>query len=221
MKAAVFDLDGTLIDSAPDLRAAANAVLAERGRETLSLDVIVSFIGNGVPKLVERCLNATGGFDEGALQEAIASFHRFYNAEPLALTRLYPHVEAALEALAQDGWALGVCTNKPEAPAVAILEQLGLRDRFGSVIGGDRLAKPKPDPAMLRLCFDELGTDSSQSVFQGVFVGDSETDEATALATGVRFALFTRGYRKKPPEMFEADIRFDDYSKFVPLLGVD
>ncbi len=200
----VFDLDGTLIDSAPDIAAAANAMLREIGREALPLQRIVSFVGNGVPKLVERCLDATGGRDEAGFRAALAIFRRVYDADPATLTRPYPGVPELLEALAGAGFALGICTNKPEAPSRAILEALGLAGRFGAVVGGDTLPVTKPDPAPLHEAVSRLG---------------GGADEATAKAAGLPFLFFTGGYRKKPAEAFEAEFAFDRFEALAAYLA--
>ncbi|MEO1328882.1 MAG: phosphoglycolate phosphatase [Pseudomonadota bacterium] len=219
MKALVFDLDGTLIHSAPDIHAAANRMLDALDRPTLTLEQVISFIGAGVPKLVERALTATGGADEAATEDALGRFNAFYQADPSTLTRPYPGVEPLLSALAAAGVPLGICTNKPQAFTETILDDLKLRSRFTSVVGGDRLGVRKPDPAPLRLCFEEL----SVAPKDGLYIGDSETDEATAQALGAPFAFFSGGYRKKAPEAFEARLRFDDFAslrrELAPLLG--
>lgn len=211
-RAVVFDLDGTLIDSAPDIAAAAAIMLREIGRPALDLSRIVSFIGNGVPKLVERCLDATGGRDEAGFRDALARFRRAYDADPATLTRPYPFVPETLAALAEAGFALGVCTNKPEAPSRAILAALGLDRRFAAVIGGDTLPVTKPDPAPLREAVARLGGGPA------LYVGDSETDEATAQAAGLPFLFFTGGYRKKPAEAFEAEFAFDRFEALAARL---
>ena len=191
MNAVIFDLDGTLIDSAPDLRAAANAMLADLGAAPLGLAEVRGFIGNGVPKLVERCLGARGLGAE-VYGQGLAAFTAHYDANPAALTVLYPGARAALEQLAESH-VLGLCTNKPEAPARKLLAHFGLDHLFGAVVGGDSLAVRKPDPAPLRATMRALGASTA------IYVGDSEVDAETAQATRVPFALFTEGYRKTPP----------------------
>lgn len=210
----VFDLDGTLVDSAPDLQAAAAAMLRDLGRPPLSLAQIKGFVGNGIAKLVERCLAASGG-PPADPEAALAAFRRSYAAAPVALTRPYPGVAAALQRLRGAGIRLGVCTNKPQAPALAVLEGLRLADHFAAVVGGDLLPVLKPDPAPLRLCLDLLGAAGGPALF----VGDSETDAATARNAGLPFALFTEGYRKSPVESFEAELVFSDYAALGGLLG--
>lgn len=204
----VFDLDGTLVDSAPDLHAAANAMLAELGRPALSLRQVTGFVGNGVPKLVERCLDAMGG-QQGQHAEALARFRRHYDAAPARLTRPYPGALATARALRTAGCRLGICTNKPEKPARTLLRLLGVDALFDTVVGGDTLPAHKPDPAPLLRTIDTLGGSSASALF----VGDSEVDALTAENAGVAFALFTRGYRKAPVDRFAAALAFDDFAE--------
>lgn len=211
MTAIVFDLDGTLIDSAPDLRAAANKMLASEGRGPLDLPTIISFIGNGLPKLVERAMRARD-LPMERHAELCARTLAFYNAESTARTVPYPGLIAALEGLRGNGFALGVCTNKPEAPARDILDQLGMAPYFDAVIGGDTLAVKKPDPAPLRAAFEALGRG-------GLYVGDSEVDAETAQRAGVPFLLFTEGYRKTPVEALPHLARFDHFDALPGLVA--
>lgn len=208
MKAVVFDLDGTLIDSAPDLHAAAEAMLAETGLPPVTLAQTRAFIGNGVPKLVERIMAATGAAP-GRHGEMVAVFLRHYNAAPARLTVLYPGVMAALDRLAAEGHVLGLCTNKPEAATRIILDAFDLSRRLGAVVCGDTLPVRKPDPAPLRLAFDQLGT--SVGLAGGLYVGDSEVDSETAAALGLPFALYSQGYRKKAVEEIPHRFVFDHF----------
>lgn len=206
MVAVIFDLDGTLIHSTLDIQAAVNRMLAGEGVEPLDLAAVTSFVGNGLPKLVERVIAARGlpAGDHARLTKVTLGY---YSEAPSALTHAYPGVMAALTALAAAGHPMGICTNKPEAPARSILADLGLAGFFASVVGGDRLAVPKPDPAMLHLSVAELGGGAA------VFVGDSEVDAATAAAAGLPFALYTEGYRKSPVEALPHDAAFSDFAE--------
>jgi phosphoglycolate phosphatase len=200
----VFDLDGTLIDSAPALNHAVNGMLADLGRPPLDLARTTGFIGAGVGKLVERALAATGG----PAPRARALFDARYAATPTALTRLFPGAPEALGALQARGLRLGLCTNKPQGPADKVLAETGLAPFFDAAVGAREGLALKPDPAPLRLCLSELGAAAGEALY----VGDSEVDAETAQAAGVRFALFTRGYRKTPAEALPALWRFNAFA---------
>jgi phosphoglycolate phosphatase len=200
----VFDLDGTLVHSAPDIHAAVNRMLAAERLPPLDLPTVVSFVGRGMPVLVTRVMGARD-IPGDQHPRLLRSLKAEYDAQPSALTRPYEGVVAALEVLRDRGHPMGVCTNKPEDSARAVIGALGLTRFFRSVVGGDRLAVPKPDPAMLHACVAELGG------LGCLFVGDSEVDAATAKAAGVPFALFTRGYRAATAEELAPDEVFDDW----------
>lgn len=209
LRAVVFDLDGTLIHSAPSLHHAVAAMLADLGRPDVTLAQVTGFIGNGVAKLVERSLAATGSDDASGRARALFDAH--YAAAPPELTTLYPGARAALETLRAAGVRIGLCTNKPQRPAEKALAELGLTPLFDAVVGGDAVAL-KPDPAPLRLCLSRLEAD----VGAALYVGDSETDAATAQAAAAPFALYTRGYRKTPVEALGAAFAFDDFAALPP-----
>lgn len=210
MNAIVFDLDGTLIDSAPDLRAAVNAMLKDEGQAPLDLARITSFIGNGVPQLVRLSMQARG-LDIARHDALTANMLDHYNAGNSALTTLYPHVREVLEALHRDGHRLGLCTNKPLEPARDLLAHFGLTDLFTAVIGGDSLTTRKPHAAPLLATFEALGGN-------GIYVGDSEVDSETAQNAGVPFALFSEGYRKTPVAVLPHDWSFSDFSDLPAII---
>ncbi|SIS73407.1 phosphoglycolate phosphatase [Phaeovulum vinaykumarii] len=212
MATIVFDLDGTLIDSAPDIHAASNAVLAEAGFDPLTFDEVRSFVGKGVPHLVGCLLEARGQPREGELFDRLyADFTARYHTA-VTLTQPYLGVMDALEMLRTRGHVLGVCTNKPVAPARAVLDHLGMSDYFGAVLGGDSLPVRKPDPEPLLATFAALGGG------QPVFVGDSEVDAQTAEAARIPFALYTGGYRKTPVTEMHHDALFDDFDALPELV---
>lgn len=188
--AIVFDLDGTLIDSAPDIHAAINHALAGMSRGPLDLAKIVSFIGNGVEVLVEKSLAATGGCDTDLHTRTLREFLNAYEKAGVKLTRIYPGVVARLTQLRSEGIKLGVCTNKPQAAASDICQQLGLDEYFNEIRGARDGEPKKPDAHSLLACIAELGSDPQDVLY----VGDSVVDYQTAQNAGVGFILFAGGY---------------------------
>ncbi|UWQ94288.1 phosphoglycolate phosphatase [Rhodobacteraceae bacterium M385] len=199
----VFDLDGTLIDSAADIAAAANATLAEVGAAPLSVDEARGFVGAGAVVFVQRMARARNLADPAALQP------RFVHHYEAAVTEtvIYPGVETALDALCAAGHRLGLCTNKPGRPTQAVLAHLGWQDRFEVVFSGDTLAKRKPHPAPLQAAFEGLGEGPK------IYVGDSEVDAETAERAGVPFLIYTPGYRKSPLEDLPHTVAFDNWAE--------
>ena len=210
----LFDLDGTLIDSAGDLHHAVNLMLAAFDRAPLTLAQVIGMIGNGVPTLVARALAASPGAPVEH-DAAMVRFNAAYDADPTTLTRAYPGVETTLDRLAAAGCVLAVCTNKHEASARHILANLGLARHFRHLIGGDSLPFRKPDPRVLTMTLATLGIAAADTVM----VGDSEVDAATAEAAGVDFVLMTYGYHHGPVEAIAARDRLDHFADLVPLLG--
>ena len=207
----VFDLDGTLIDSAPDIHATANLVLADEGLAGFDLATVRGFVGRGVPHLVDSLLKAHGIEDPArAARMAENLIGRYEDA--VTLTRPYPGVEGALQALQAAGHRLGVCTNKPIAPALAVLRHLGLQPSFEVVLGGDSGLPRKPDPAPLHETLRCMGGGPA------AYVGDSEVDAATAEAAGLPFFLFTEGYRKAAPDTLPHRALFSDFAELPGLV---
>ena len=185
-------------------------MLQSYDREPLSLATITSFIGNGVPKLVERCLSATG--DARARGPAVDLFYDLYSANLATLTRPYPGVTEFLERAKSEGHKLAICTNKPEAAAEELCHQLNLLTYFEAVIGGDTLRVRKPDPAPLFEAIKRVGGERATSMF----VGDSITDFRTAEGAGQPFAFFSGGYQPVPIKGCERHFNFDDWRKVTP-----
>lgn len=208
-RAVVFDLDGTLLDSGPQIHADVTQMLTDFDLAPISYDKAISFLGDGVPALVERSLSASDP-DHGVDQDdAVAKLLEIYGAASTAHLKPFDGALALLSRLEEDRTPLGICTNRPQKQTEALLARLDLRRFFDAVIGGDRLPVSKPDPAPLRQCFDELDVRPRD----GLFIGDSETDERTAQNLGCPFALFTNGYRKKNAAEFDAIFTFDDFSQ--------
>lgn len=210
-KGVVFDLDGTLIDSAPDLHAALNRELAKAGRDAVTLEQVKSWVGDGVSKLIERAYGATGRVPEGAdLDAAIESYLKDYEANSTVLTHAYPGAEAALKALHADGLALGLCTNKPQAATREVLRGLGLETFFDAIVGGDVLdGIRKPDPRHLLAVVDALGLEAGGTLF----IGDSPADIGAAKAARLPVVAVSFGYPKMPVAELGANIVIDDYAE--------
>nr|WP_247743805.1 phosphoglycolate phosphatase [Shimia sp. R9_3] len=208
IKAVVFDLDGTLVDSAPDIQASVNLMLSEEGIEPLDLATTISFVGNGLPKLVERVM-AARGMPLEEFDRVHARVLAIYNASNSDKTVVYDGVLDVLRLLKENGVFLAVCTNKPDEPARHVLAGVGLEGFFDVVIGGDTLPVRKPDPQPL---YEAMGNFSAAEV---LYVGDSEVDAGTAENAGVRFGLFTEGYRKSPVEEIAHDVRFSHWNDFL------
>ena len=167
IEAVVFDLDGTLVDSAPDLQTAINRLLAEDGRRPLELDEVIGMIGDGATKLVERAYAATGGAGRDPA-DLTGRFLAHYEGNAAVRTRPFPGVPETLAELGRRGMALGVCTNKPEAATREVLRDLDLARWFGAVVGGDSLpGVRKPDAAPLLAVLEQLNAAPAAAVMVG------------------------------------------------------
>lgn len=197
-RAVLFDLDGTLIDSAPDLAASTNRLLLSYGRPALGLDQVRSMIGHGVRRLVERAFAASGDplTDERELDMRTGRMMEIYGGNLTAETRLMPGARMVLEHLTAESYALGVVTNKPEALTRRILTHFGLDDRFGVCVGGDTGPACKPAPDMLVHAMQVLGLDPSR----GLLVGDSPADIHAAKSAGMISMAVRGGYTNIPVE---------------------
>ena len=215
-QAVVWDLDGTLVDSAPDLATALNAVLDMRGFFTLPLDQVRPMIGNGVAKLVERGFNAVGiRPDEAQLEHLVEMFKLEYAACATERTQPYPGIVHALEQIRDMNVPMGVCTNKPEALSRQILEGLGLDAYFSSVVGGDTTTAMKPDPLPLLTCLGELVAEPQNSLM----IGDSIHDVHAAHAAGMTIGVVPWGYRSAPVEELGADFVFHEIAAVPSLIA--
>ena len=213
--AIVWDLDGTLVDSAPDLASALNTVLDKRGFFTLSITEVRAMIGNGVPKLVERGFNAVGVRpDVAQLDELIAMFVKEYKACATDKTRPYPGVVEVLQEIHSMNIPMGVCTNKPEAFTLQILEGLGLANYFSCVVGGDTTKSRKPDPQPVLECLRGLVSEPALSLM----IGDSIHDVHAAHAAGVTIGVVPWGYRSVPVEELGADFVLHELAGLAGLI---
>ncbi len=208
----VFDLDGTLIDSAPDIADAVNALLGELGKAPLDLADVKRMIGDGAPVLLERALAASG------IQEAAAGFMpRFkilYEAASTNRTALYPKVREVLEGFRRDNRQLALCTNKPQAATELVLRHFGLDFLFSAIIGGDSLKERKPAKEPLLAAILQAGGDAA-AIGSAVMIGDSHTDLATAKAAAVEAVIIPSGYGR--PADAASQGAFHEIARFADL----
>jgi phosphoglycolate phosphatase len=191
-QAILFDLDGTVVDSVPDLARCVNAALASVGHAAADQDRVRGWVGNGAARLLHRALTGClDGLAPAALHgQAMAVFNAHYAAEPCRDSRLYPGVATTLAALAGAGIRLGCVTNKPHRFVQPLLVALGLGECFASIIGGDSTARLKPDPLPVLAALSGLGVAADR----GRLVGDSRIDMAAGRAAGVATVAVTYGY---------------------------
>ena len=210
VRAFIFDLDGTLIDSKLDLIRSVNAMLHKMGREQLHEDTISDYIGHGAPQLVARTLgnNATGPEREQALKFFLA----YYEDHKMDSTCAYPGVPEALEHLA--AFPMAILTNKPVRVSVRILEELGLAKYFRAVYGGNSFETKKPDPLGAQTILRDFGAAPAEAIL----IGDSEVDVQTARNAGTFAAAVNYGFGTHDRAAHPADIYLDRLTDLVPLL---
>jgi phosphoglycolate phosphatase len=183
----LLDLDGTLVDSVPDLAAALNRLMGARGLAPLSEAETALMVGDGVAKLVERAFAARGREPDA---DALAEYSADYAAHSAVATVPYPGVIKALAALSAEGWRLAVCTNKPDRAARVLLEAVGLARYFAAVGAGDSFPVRKPDPAHLLLTLKAAGGEQGRAVM----AGDHANDVAAARGAGLPCIFAAWGY---------------------------
>jgi len=215
-KAILFDLDGTLVDTAPDLAAATDHALVQAGRSAIGLESVRSMVGDGARALIEKGFRASGGMPAPDVFEAAFNDFMVYYGRHIAQTsRPFPGVATCLAALAEQGYALAVCTNKPEALSRSLLDQLGLSGFFGAVVGGDSLLVRKPDPGHIRGTLDKLGKDFTWAAM----VGDSANDVNAAKAAGLPCVVVSFGYTQIAPKDLGGDRLIDHFSDLPEALA--
>lgn len=195
IRVVLLDLDGTLVDSVPDLARAANDMLGSLGRETVTQAQVRQWVGDGISKLVERILSlpADGGAPDPAVQTRAEHLFREAYAKHLSeYSRIYPGVKNTLDTLRARGLSLACVTNKDTALARRLLEQLGLLDYLDMTVGGDQVGRYKPDPALLRYAMQAFHVTPAQTLM----VGDSIADVGAARAAGVPIVAVTYGYNR-------------------------
>jgi phosphoglycolate phosphatase len=209
----VFDLDGTLIDSAPDIADAVNVLLGELGKAPLPLADVKTMIGDGAPVLLARALKASGVAIEAA--ELMPRFKLHYEAASTNRTALYPKVREILETFRRDGRHLALCTNKPSAATMLVLDHFGLSPLFQAVIGGDSMKERKPAREPLLAAIAKAGGDAARAAEISVMIGDSHTDLATAKAGGVPAVIIPSGYGRPADRASQGD--FHEIAHFADL----
>ncbi len=209
--ALLFDLDGTLIDSLPNVTDGVNRLLATRGLPSLSQDKVCGFVGHGERVLLDRLIAATA-LDPADYEPLMKDFIAIYREVALD-TRLMPGAAEALEALRQMPCRLGLVTNKPRAPLLPTLTAAGLDGAFDVVVAGDDLETRKPDPAPLFHAMAEVGATRC------LYVGDSEVDAETARRAGVPFVFYTEGIRTKEIAEIAHNAAFDSFADLPGILG--
>ena len=205
----IFDLDGTLIDSVPDMCREISLFLNKHGRRSLTEAETVSIIGNGAPVLLRGAFALTGEpIKESEMPDLLAAWLDQYGKAEMAETHPYPDVVETLVKLKENGCRLAVCTNKPHAPTEAILTRLDLKKHFDVILDADALPERKPRPEPLWEAVRRMdGTNDS-----AVMVGDSETDAETARNAGVPVVLLSYGYTHIPYDELKPDALIDGFA---------
>jgi phosphoglycolate phosphatase len=208
----VFDLDGTLLNTAPDLTTAVNHMLSEIGRAQLSQEAVTRMIGGGMRLLMERALTATGAVTSDLVNQALPMFLDYYEKHLAAKTRPYSGANKALDDLRARGAKLAICSNKPEHLTRKLLQAFAWNDHFAAVVGGDTLKARKPDPSVFWETIRRAGGG------RGVLVGDSITDVETAHAAGMPSLIMSFGYRDRPAEELGATRVVTTFDQLVSTL---
>jgi phosphoglycolate phosphatase len=198
----VFDLDGTLIDTAPDLVDTLNVVFAREGWPPVPYETARNTIGGGARMMIARGIAAEGiAVAPAKIEQLFADFIAHYTAHVADRSRPFPGLTDALDALASDGYRFAVCTNKLERLSVLLLKQLKLADRFAAICGQDTFGMQKPDPEVLRRTVTAAGG----SLTHAIMIGDSVTDIRTARAAGIPVIAVDFGYSDRPVSEFGPD----------------
>lgn len=209
-----FDLDGTLVETAPDLHRALAVVMRAQGLPPASLDEVRVFVGQGARVLILRALGEHGRTPgEAELDALTADFITAYSADIAALSRPFPGVEDALDRLAGMGARLCVCTNKRTDLSVQLLDALKLSSRFEAIVGADSVPEKKPHAGHFIAAVRAAGGEPEQALM----IGDSIADVGTAKAAGAPVALVSFGYTDTAPELLGADAVFTQYADLPDL----
>ncbi len=215
-KAVLFDLDGTLVDSLPDIHAALNETMASYGEPPFTPEAVAVMVGAGVQALIERAYAALGKeIDPASRDKVVERYLAIYGPRATDMTTLNAGASDALRRLADTGRRLGVVTNKPRAETDEILRHFGVLDRMAIVVGGDAGPRRKPAPDLLLFAARELGLDPGDMVF----VGDSENDVRAAKAAGIPVIALRGGYTALGADALGADLVVDRLDDIPPVLA--
>ncbi|KTQ95471.1 phosphoglycolate phosphatase [Aureimonas ureilytica] len=205
-KAVLFDLDGTLIDSLPDIHAALNETMASYGEPPFTLEAVAVMVGAGVQALIERAYAALGkSIDPASRDKVVARYLSIYGPRATELTTLNAGASDTLRILGEAGFQLGVVTNKPRAETDDILRHFGILERMALVVGGDAGPRKKPAPDLLLFAAQELGLEPADILF----VGDSENDVDAAKGAGMKVVALRGGYTALGADTLGADLVVD------------
>jgi phosphoglycolate phosphatase len=206
----VFDLDGTLIDTAPDLIDTLNMVFAREGWPPVPYETARNMIGGGARMMITRGIAAEGiVLAPTKLEQLFADFIAHYAEHVADRSRPFPGLIEALDSLASDGYRFAVCTNKLERLSVLLLKQLQLADRFAAICGQDTFGVQKPNPEVLRRTIAAAGG----SLTQAIMIGDSATDIRTARAAGIPVVAVDFGYSERPVSEFEPNCIINHFAQ--------
>ena len=215
LEAVIFDLDGTLVDTAPDLTRSTNHVLESEGLAPVSDAAVRSMVGHGARMLIKRGFAHHGvALDGDKLEALYERFVAYYSGNIATASKPFPGVIGLIERLSDRGIKIGICTNKLEGLSVDLIKALGLSHHFGAIVGPDTLGIAKPDPAPYRETLRQLGVSGAS-----IMVGDSETDVLTARAAGVPVIGVTFGYTPRPVDEFGPDHVISHFDEMWPILA--
>lgn len=210
----LFDLDGTLVDTAPDLTAALNHALGRLGRPAVPPASVRHMVGHGARRLLENGLAATGDVTPALVEAGVAPFLEYYAGHIADGSRPYPGVERALDRLAARGSRLAICTNKPQHLSDALVAAMGWQTRFAAIVGFDSVPRPKPDAGHVLATLDAAGG----RIDQAAFVGDSLTDVDAARNAGLPVVAVSFGFADRPANALGADRLIDHYDELLAAL---
>ncbi|MEM5517410.1 phosphoglycolate phosphatase [Henriciella sp. AS95] len=211
----IFDLDGTLVDSAPDLHAALNDCLTRSGYDPVAFDLIHGMIGEGAKAMIRKALTHQGEqVSETVVDDLWGDFLNHYRENLCHLSSLYPGVETALDEIAAAGATLAVCTNKPQALSEAVLSGFGIFERFAAIVGADAVPDKKPNGDHVLEALRRAGGDQRRSMM----IGDSQIDERAARNAGLPFVFAPFGYGPEPVDLSKVSGVYETYGDLPGLI---